>query len=108
MIENHRIRLIALGLGLASLLLAVPPLKFAEDNGRDHDRSAILEVLKNQQSNWNRGDVDDFLEGYWRSPELTFSGTGGIARGWDAVRTRYKKNYADRETMGQLQFADLE
>jgi ketosteroid isomerase-like protein len=108
MVANRRIRLILFGLGLASLLLAVQPLKFAGDNGGDQDRSAILEVLKNQQSNWNKGDVDDFLEGYWRSPELTFSGTGGIARGWEAVRARYKKNYGDRETMGQLQFADLE
>jgi ketosteroid isomerase-like protein len=65
-------------------------------------------VLKNQQFSWNNGDVDAFLEGYWHSPELTFSGTSGIARGWDAVRARYKKSYADRAIMGQLEFSDLQ
>jgi uncharacterized protein (TIGR02246 family) len=72
------------------------------------DREAIGAVLRAQQSAWNRGDVDAFLEGYWRSPELTFSGSSGVARGWDAVLARYKKNYPDRAAMGQLNFSDLE
>ena len=97
-------------------LTLVPVLLAAGMNSRlragtedhDQDRAAILEVLKNQQSNWNQGDVDTFLEGYWHSPDLTFSGASGTARGWEAVRARYKKNYADRETMGQLDFSALE
>ena len=54
------------------------------------------------------GEVNAFLEGYWHSPELTFSGSSGIARGWDGVLARYKKNYPDRAAMGQLDFSDLE
>ena len=75
---------------------------------RRTDQEAINAVLSGQQTAWNRGDVDAFLEGYWRSPELTFSGSSGVARGWDAVRTRYKKNYPDRGAMGQLDFSELE
>ena len=76
--------------------------------GRDADRQAISAVLNAQQTAWNRGDVDAFLVGYWHSPELTFSGSSGVARGWDGVLTRYKKNYPDRAAMGQLNFSDLE
>jgi uncharacterized protein (TIGR02246 family) len=72
------------------------------------DRAAITGVLRAQQGAWNRGDVEAFLQGYWRSPELTFSGTGGIARGWDAVLARYKEHYPDRSAMGKLEFSDLE
>ena len=75
---------------------------------READRQAITKVLNEQQLAWNRGDVEAFLQGYWRSPELTFSGSGGIARGWDAVFARYKKNYPDRAAMGQLDFSQLE
>jgi uncharacterized protein (TIGR02246 family) len=75
---------------------------------RTADQKAIGAVLQAQQSAWNRADVEAFLEGYWRSPELTFSGSSGVARGWDAVLTRYKKNYPDRAAMGQLHFSDLE
>ncbi len=76
--------------------------------GRDADRQAISAVLNAQQTAWNRGDVDAFLVGYWHSPDLTFSGSSGVARGWDGVLTRYKKNYPDRAAMGQLDFSDLE
>ncbi len=75
---------------------------------REKDREAILAVLNAQQTAWNRGDVDTFLEGYWRSPELSFSGSSGITRGWEGVRERYKKRYADRTAMGQLEFSELE
>jgi len=77
-------------------------------DGREADREAIGAVLRGQQSAWNRADVDAFLEGYWRSPELTFSGSSGVARGWAGVLARYKKSYPDRAAMGQLTFSELE
>jgi ketosteroid isomerase-like protein len=95
----------------AAILLAlfVGALKpGAAPDERAADRAAITKILEAQQSNWNRGDVDSFLEGYWHSPELTFSGSGGIARGWDGVVARYKKNYPDRASMGRLDFSGLE
>jgi len=72
------------------------------------DQVAIRKILDAQQSAWNQGNVDAFLEGCWHSPDLTFSGSGGIARGWDGVIARYKKNYPDRAAMGRLDFSDLE
>jgi uncharacterized protein (TIGR02246 family) len=72
------------------------------------DRAAIAGVLATQQDAWNRGDVESFLQGYWRSAELTFSGAGGTARGWDRVLVRYKERYPDRAAMGQLEFSALE
>jgi beta-aspartyl-peptidase (threonine type) len=48
------------------------------------------------------------MDGYWKSPDLTFSGAGGIQRGWDAVRERYKKTYPDHAAMGHLDFSGLE
>jgi uncharacterized protein (TIGR02246 family) len=88
--------------GLQRTLLAGPA------EGRTDDREAITAALNAQQAAWNRGDVDAFLEGYWRSPELTFSGSSGVERGWDGVQARYKKNYPDRVAMGQLDFSELE
>ncbi len=76
--------------------------------GREADQEAIGAVLRAQQSAWNRADIDAFLEGYWHSPELTFSGSSGVARGWSGVMARYKKNYPDRAAMGQLTFSELE
>lgn len=72
------------------------------------DKAKITDVLTAQQAAWNRGDVEAFLVGYWQSPDLTFSGSSGIARGFAGVRERYQKNYPDRAAMGELAFSDLE
>jgi len=96
----------ALAAGIFILFYAQALARAAEERGAD--RAAITAVLTAQQSAWNRADVDAFLTGYWRSPELTFSGSSGVARGWDGVLARYKKNYPDRAAMGQLDFSNLE
>jgi uncharacterized protein (TIGR02246 family) len=77
-------------------------------DAREADKAAITAVLNRQQAAWNRGDVDAFLLGYWHSPELTFSGSSGVSRGWDGVMARYKKNYPDQAAMGHLDFSELE
>lgn len=76
--------------------------------GHPDEQAAIRGVLTAQQTAWNEGKVDAFLEGYWHSEELTFSGSSGVARGFNAVRERYLKNYPDRQAMGKLDFSDLE
>jgi uncharacterized protein (TIGR02246 family) len=78
------------------------------DGARGSDGDAIRAVLSAQDAAWNRGDVDAFLLGYWHSPELTFSGSSGVSRGWDGVLARYKRTYPDRAAMGQLDTSELE
>jgi len=106
--QMRSMRLILGGLLVALVLLVVNHSLLAGTADSDGDRAAITAVLNAQQDAWNRADVDKFLEGYWHSPDLTFSGTGGIARGWDAVLARYKKNDPDQGAMGHLEFSELE
>jgi len=57
---------------------------------------------------WNRGEIERFMEGYWRSRDTTFISGGVAIRGWQTVHDRYKSRYSDPEKMGQLTFADVE
>jgi len=93
---------------LAFYCTGVRRLAATPSEERSGDRETITAVLNAQQAAWNRGDVEAFLVGYWKSPELTFSGATGVSRGWDGVLARYKKSYPDRAAMGKLDFADLE
>src|SRR5438445_7633697 len=90
----------ALLLGLIVMVVA-PQFRGASDD-HQNDQAAITKILETQQSNWNSGNVNAFLEGYWHSPALTFSGSGGIARGGEGVPARYNKNYPDRAAMCYL------
>jgi L-asparaginase / beta-aspartyl-peptidase len=67
----------------------------------------IRAVLQAQQDAWNRGDIDAFMNGYWRSDQTVFIG-GDARRGWQNVLDYYKTKYSDREKMGTLTFSDFE
>jgi len=67
----------------------------------------INAVLTRQDAAWNAGDIEGFMDGYWRSPELTFVSGGTVTQGWDATLERYRKRYPDRAAMGKLTFSDL-
>ena len=75
---------------------------------KERDRAAITRVLDEQQSAWNAGDVNGFMKGYWDSPELTFAGSSGIARGRESVLARYRREYPDQAAMGQVNFSNVE
>ena len=72
------------------------------------DGSEINSVLVAQQTAWNNGDIEAFMESYWRSGDLSFSSGGRVTRGWDETLAGYRKRYPTRDAMGQLSFSDLE
>ena len=57
------------------------------------DRAAIVAVLHAQQDAWNRGDLEGFLRGYERSPDLLFTSGGKVRRDFEATRARYRARY---------------
>lgn len=79
------------------------------DAAADGPRPAIGRVLDAQVAAWNRGDLDAFMEGYWRSPDLVFTSGGAVQRGWQTTLDRYRASYGTSpETMGRLSFSELE
>lgn len=69
---------------------------------------AVTAVLTAQQDAWNRGDIDAFMEGYWKNEQLRFASGGTVVKGWQATIDRYKTRYKDRAAMGELAFSALE
>jgi ketosteroid isomerase-like protein len=68
----------------------------------------ITKVLTDQVAAWNRGDIDGFMRGYWKSDKLIFVSGDNVTRGWQPTLDRYKKSYDTRAKMGTLSFSDLE
>lgn len=71
-------------------------------------RAAIESIFRTQQDAWNRGDVEAFMDHYWKSDDLTFSAGGKTTRGWQATLDRYKERYPTRDAMGQLTLGEFE
>ncbi len=64
----------------------------------------VESILLNQEKQWNNGDIDAFMEDYWKSDELQFIGSSGITYGWQKTKDNYFRRYPDRATMGHLTF----
>ena len=65
---------------------------------------AIRKVLSTQTDAWNRGDIENFMIGYWENDSLMFIGKGGVTYGWTNTLNNYKKSYPDTTAMGKLSF----
>jgi ketosteroid isomerase-like protein len=83
------------------LLVLAPALRAqsAEDS--------IKQVLVDQVSAWNQGDIVSFMHGYDDSPKTTFIGKS-VEHGYAMILARYQRNYTSRDAMGQLTFTDLD
>ncbi len=68
------------------------------------EKEAILSVLKTQQDSWNNGNLESFMQGYWKSDSLKFYGSKGITSGWQKTLDNYKKGYPSKEYTGTLNF----
>lgn len=68
----------------------------------------VKSILLRQADDWNRGDIDAFMVGYWPSEKLQFIGGNGVTYGWQNTLERYKRVYPDQAAMGKLKFDILE
>ncbi len=78
-----------------------PSIGFSQSN---HPIQKVTYKLYDQADAWNKGDIDGFMESYWKSEELQFIGSKGVTFGWKQTLSNYKKSYPSKEAMGKLSF----
>ena len=100
--NGSRLRRVA---ALAPLLLVTAGCGPSGRSGAAGAEAAVRGVLEAQRLDWNRGDLDGFMEGYWKSDSLAFYSGENVSRGWEATRARYMKRYkSEGHEMGTLEF----
>ena len=93
---------------LSGCIIHVKTTQSVEGSQPSREVDAIRRVLVQQDQAWNRGDIDTFMSGYWNSPQLSFSSSGRVTKGWQQTKDNYHKRYPNRAAMGHLTFDDLE
>lgn len=86
------------------LLMSLVLLSSFTPNIVNDDEEAIRKVMADQQEAWNNYDLEGFMQGYWKSEDLKFYGSGGVTYGWNNTLERYKKGYPSKEHTGTLKF----
>ncbi len=75
---------------------------------QDSEVTRIKALMNVQLNAWNQGNIEGFMETYWKSDSLLFIGKKGVTYGWQATLDNYKKAYPGKEGMGTLAFDLLE
>ncbi|MFD1616396.1 YybH family protein [Gelatiniphilus marinus] len=70
----------------------------------EQDKKNIEKVLKKQRIAWSKNNIEEFMEGYWKSDSLKFYGKNGVTYGWHNTLERYKKAYPTKDHTGTLSF----
>ncbi len=86
------------------LIIFISTLQFSKAFTQSADESMIKGILDKQVTAWNAGDVESFMQGYWKDDSLKFIGKSGVTSGWEKTLNNYKKNYPDKAAMGTLAF----
>lgn len=68
-------------------------------------KATIEKIMHEQESAWNKGDIDGFMASYWNNDSLKFIGKKGITYGWKNTLDNYKKSYPNADAMGKLTFS---
>ncbi|RYG05827.1 MAG: DUF4440 domain-containing protein [Chitinophagaceae bacterium] len=87
----------------------LPALFFAlflsfQIQAQDADETAVRKILSDQTEYWNKGDLVNFMGGYWKSDSLMFIGSKGVTYGFENTLNNYRKNYGSPDKMGTLNF----
>ncbi len=62
---------------IISLFFLFQNLIYTQDTISLIDKDQIRSVLKKQETDWNKGDIDSFMNGYLNSNDLVFNGSKG-------------------------------
>lgn len=77
---------------------------FLSLHAQNKDEQAVRSLLSAQTEQWNKGNIDGFMKGYWQNDSLLFVGKNGAVYGYKTTLANYKKNYPDTTAMGKLYF----
>lgn len=86
------------------LLSILTSLTLLTSHAQSKDEQIIRSILAAQTKNWNTGNMEAFMQGYWKNDSLLFVGKNGPRYGFTTTLENYKKSYPDTATMGKLSF----
>lgn len=96
--------LVLISYSCISVRADVGDVTVVESTDYDTAKTAILKVMNNQEIAWNNGDLEGFMQGYWKSDSLKFYGSGGLTKGWQNTLDNYKRGYPTKADTGTLNF----
>ena len=101
-------RIVSGGLLLAAACARATSGHHASSAERAAIRAELETMLARAAANWNRGDLDAFVDDYLPGDSTTFIGSRGLVRGPKAIRAGYAPRFAAGAVRDSLSFVILD
>ena len=104
------IGLILLGATLTTALCdsTIDPSIITRPNQSADDSQEIVALIVKQYAAWGKGDINGYLEPYWRSPLLVYIAEAAVWKGFDEVKANVERDYPAQSQMGHNVLERLE
>lgn len=68
----------------------------------------IVATLEARIAAWNEGNLNAFMETYWKDKKLKFVSGSSVNSGWTATMRQYRDDHASPEGLGSLSFENMD
>ncbi|MBT8472873.1 MAG: nuclear transport factor 2 family protein [Marinicaulis sp.] len=65
-------------------------------------KDIITAILRSRVAAWNEGNLQAFMNVYWKDDGLKFVKNGRVSKGWSSAMKRYREQYESQEGLGRL------
>jgi len=93
---------------LTVLALVLTTFVLAQKPANQKTKEQVQRIFDQQIKAWNKGDLNAFMNGYWKDKRLLFVGSRGPTYGYENTLKGYQKGYPTKEAMGTLKFDIIE
>ena len=109
MLSRHLVP-VALAAGLCTIFFVTAPAVSQKEDPlftATRQQLDVVKVILAQQNAWNKGDLDAYLSHYKDAPD-TQAVLANLVRGVDNIRSAYKQNFPNKDSMGTIEDTDIE
>ena len=94
------------GVTQASLEAAPTPSRRPQSNRYKYSKRSpqdiVLATLNAQVAAWNEGNLQAFMDMYWKSEDLKYVSGSTVTMGWTATLKQYRERFGSSGRLGQL------
>ena len=101
--SKHKLKTLFLSILLSGCGTSEKPIQI---HNQEKVIAIINEKMSEQETCWNAGNLECFMQHYWHSDSLLFIGKSGLTYGWQPTLDNYISGYPDKSAMGKLTFTN--
>ena len=74
----------------------------------ENSKDEVLKCTSQMEKYWNKGDLENYMNYYWKSNSLTMQSSTARYYGWETINAMFVNMFQDENLRGKLKFSEIE